>query len=128
MNEHELELLEGINVTVNLTRHEQQRLSSEVVSHGRRLTDTENRLRRLDSVAPRAMRAVTESVHEHDTEMAAQAVYMGEMHARLARMEDAQTKNAKAAKASRQSIAATMTFAIPFLVRLLDWILTVKVH
>jgi|GEM_PF-5879598 len=128
MNEHELQLLEGINVTMNLMRHEQQRQGSESARLGVRMSAVEDRQRKLDSIAPRALRAVSESVQEHDSEMAASAVYMDEMHARLARIEDAQATNAKASKVSRQKIAATMTVAIPLLVRIFDWVVTARGH
>jgi len=128
MNEHELQLLEGINVTMHLMRHEQQRQGSESARLGVRMSAVEDRQRKLDSIAPRALRAVSESVQEHDSEMAASAVYMDEMHARLARIEDAQATNAKASKVSRQKIAATMTVAIPLLVRIFDWVVTARGH
>lgn len=128
MNEREVELLEGINVTVNLTRHELARQGSMIEQQGRRLDAVEDRQRRIDSLAPRAMRAVSESVHEHDTEMAAVAVHMGEQARLLAELRDENARHAELLKKQSDRRAITLgsvlTVLVPLLTKLVDLLMT----
>jgi uncharacterized protein YPO0396 len=132
VNERELQLLEGINVTVNLMRHEQQRHGYEIEKQSQRIGAAEDRLKRLDSVAPRALRSVSESVHEHDTEMAAVAVHMGEQGRMLAELRTEATRHAAELTALSKTQTRKLTGAVvvlaPIVAKVLDLLMTWRLH
>lgn len=132
MNEREVQLLEGINVTSNLTRHEVQRLALIVEKQGQRIDSVEDRQRRIDSIAPRAMRAVSESVHEHDTEMAAVAVHMGEQAKTLNELRAEADRHAAEltalSKAQTKKLTGAVVVLAPIVAKLLDLLMTWRLH
>ena len=121
------------SVAANQLEHQ-----AEIIQLASRIDRLEQDNRKAkNSTFPRVQRSVTESVHEHDTEMAAVAVFMGEHARSLAELKEQGEANAAklaaqadviARKATRRTwtLGGVLTLVLPFAVRIYETWMTAR--